>query len=172
MAASATWDAAFGDVAVEKGAELGFKTDKRRIDELSARDHDDVERRTGFVLTKQLAHSALGPISHHGAADLPSCRDAEPRRHALGSLEEYHHVTAADLEAVLIGPFEIRPASDVLGRAKSLTHALPWPRQAITPRPIPSTAFGLWPADVSKRAGRSWSPSAPGSRACACGAVY
>jgi len=123
MTASATWAAAFRDAAVEKGTKLGFKTGKGRIDELSARHHDDIERRSWLVLTEQLANATFGPVPHDRIPDFPGCGNAEPRRRGLGSLEEHHHVPAADLEAFRINQFEIRAAPNVLSRTESLAHA-------------------------------------------------
>ncbi len=124
MAASATWDTTFGDAAVEKGAELGFKAGKRCIDELSARNDDDIERGARLVLSEQLANPTLGPIPQDGPAHLSRRRDAKPGRRRVGSPEEHHHVPAADFEAGFVGLLEIGAAPDVLGRAKSQAHAL------------------------------------------------
>jgi hypothetical protein len=124
MTASATWDATLGDTAVEKGTELDFKAGKRRIDQLSARHHHDIERGTWLVMAEQLANSAFGQISHHSAAHLSRCRDAQSWRRLLGSSQEYQHVASADLEAFLVGGLEVCATLDMFGRAQSLAHAL------------------------------------------------
>jgi hypothetical protein len=124
-ATSGSSEAALGHAAFEEGAELEFKAGKGRIDELSARHHDDIEGRTWLVVTKQLSNATLGAVPHDGAPDLARGRDTQPRYRTLASSQEHHHVAAADLEAFRVDPFELRAAPNVLSRTESLAQCLP-----------------------------------------------
>jgi hypothetical protein len=51
---------------VEERPEFGLEGDIGRIEHLSAGNDDHIESARGFVVTKQLADEAFGPVSDNG----------------------------------------------------------------------------------------------------------
>lgn len=123
MRASAAREAGFGDASADEGAEFVFEAGKWCIDQLPARNDDDIESRARLVVTKKLADPPLGPVAHDGAAELTGSGNAQPGLGLSGASQEDQHVAAVHLQALLVHPLEIGAAANVLIRAKRVAHA-------------------------------------------------
>ncbi len=111
--------------SLEEGAEFGLEGDMGRIEHLPARDDDDVDAPRGFVVAKQLASEAFGPVSHHRRPQFAGSRDAETSRSGRVGPDEQGHQAAGHAPPVLVEPLELLPRTDVLVRAEP-GHPLPF----------------------------------------------
>jgi hypothetical protein len=62
----------------ESGAVIGLKTGEGRIEHFSARYEDHIQARGRFLLSKQFAGEALGPVSHYCGPELPGGSNSKP----------------------------------------------------------------------------------------------
>jgi hypothetical protein len=98
----------------EQRSKFRFETIVRGLQDFTARDNDNIDRESGFVVTKQLANQALGAITFHGGAHFSCCCYSETGRARLSFPREHGHEASGALEACLVDEFEVGPLSDVL----------------------------------------------------------
>lgn len=105
--------------ALQEGAELALEAVEGGIKEFPAWNNDDIQTCGGFLVLKQLAHPALGAVSHDGAANLARRRDSEPGHGFRGGPGEDRHKTPVRSDAGLIRLLKVCPAPNMLGGPES-----------------------------------------------------
>jgi hypothetical protein len=102
--------------ALHEGAELALEAVEGGIKEFPAWNNDDIQTCGGFLVLKQLAHPALGAVSHDGAANLARRRDSEPGHWFGRDPGKDRHKTPVCSNAGLISLLKVYPAPNMLGR--------------------------------------------------------
>ena len=102
--------------ALQEGAELAREAVEGGIKKFAAWNNDDIQTRGRFLVLEQFPHSALGAVSHDGAADFPRRRNPEPGHRFAGRPGEDRHKPPVDASAGLVSLLKVSPPANVLGR--------------------------------------------------------
>jgi len=77
--------------AVEERSEFGLEGDIGRIEHLPAGNDDHIDTAGRFVVAKQFANEAFGPVSHDCRAHLSGRGDAQPGGRPTIRPDEHRH---------------------------------------------------------------------------------
>lgn len=101
--------------ALQEGAKFALEAVEGGIEEFPAWNNDDIKTCGRFLVLEQLAHPALGAVSHDGAANLARRRNPKPGHRFGCDPGEDRHKAPVCAEAGLVSLLEIRPAPNVFG---------------------------------------------------------
>jgi hypothetical protein len=124
---------------LEERSKLGLEGDIGRIEHLPASNDDHIETARRFVVAKQFAHEAFGPISHNGRAHFSGRGDAQPGSRPTVRPDEHRHQASRKTTSTFVELFEIFTRPDVFVSPKA-RHRLSFVghRQALAPFGAPT----------------------------------
>jgi hypothetical protein len=116
---------------------IGFNIPPSGMDDLTARNNDDVYIFQWFNVAKQLANETFRPVPHNRVTNFLGGGDAEARRAGLVSQGEAGHQTASVPNAVVIDPCKLRPAAQFHRDDETVSRLRPFARRRFkTVRPF------------------------------------
>ena len=102
--------------ALQEGAELALEAVEGGIEEFPAWNNDDIKSCGRFLVLEQLAHPALGAVSHDSAANFARRCNPKPGYRFAGGPGEDRHEAPVGAESGLVCLLKVRPAPNVFGR--------------------------------------------------------
>ena len=123
--------------ALECSTIVGFNSPPGRIDDLPARNNDDVYAFRRFATSEQFSNEPFRPVADDRVSNFLAGRDAEARRTDLVWQGEAGHQPAAVASAVVIDPCELRPTAQFHRDDETLSLLRPFARRRFnTMRPF------------------------------------
>ena len=119
---------ATGAATALKGSVIvSFEAGERRIEDVPARDDDDIEARSDLVTPEHFPHQALRAVADDGAAQLSRGRNPEARPGVGARQDEDGHQSPVLPSTRLVDPLKFCAPADVTLGAEAVIHGLALP---------------------------------------------